>query len=274
MSWFLAAAEEAPKPALGFLTEGNVSEFFVMVIVVGLIWYMVSRARAGMAVPAIRKINGLEAVEEAIGRATEMGRPVFYVPGIRPVDDEQTIASYGVLGHLAKQCAKYDTRLIAAHADVLVTAIDEEIIRQSYLEAGRPDAFNPDDVRYLGDQFPFASGAIGIMEKEKPAANIYFGSFYAESLILAENGYKNGAIQIGGTANTHQLPFLMAACDYCLVGEEIYAASAYLSKDPVITGSVVGQDWTRIGVAIIVVLGALLNTFGGDKNFVQELLSK
>ena len=66
------------------------------------------------------------------------------------------------------------------------------------------------------------------MYREQPAANILVRAFWAESLIFAEVGAIAGALQIAGTANTHQIQFFVAACDYCLIGEELYAASAYL----------------------------------------------
>jgi len=65
------------------------------------------------------------------------------------------------------------------------------------------------------------------MLREKPAANFFMGMFYAESLILAETGNRTGAIQIAGTDADTQLPFFITACDYTLMGEELYAASAY-----------------------------------------------
>ena len=60
----------------------------------------------------IRPIAGLAAMNEAIGRATEMGRPVLYVPGIADVDDIQTIASMVILAEVSKLAASYDTRTI------------------------------------------------------------------------------------------------------------------------------------------------------------------
>ena len=81
------------------------------------------------------------------------------------------------------------------------------------------------------------------MLREKPAAIFLQGTFYAESLILAETGNSVGAIQIAGTDSEHQLPFFIAACDYTLIGEELYAASAYLSREPMLLGSLRGQDW-------------------------------
>ena len=37
--------------------------------------------------PFVRRLAGIDAIEEAIGRATEMGRPVLYVPGIQDIDE-------------------------------------------------------------------------------------------------------------------------------------------------------------------------------------------
>ena len=84
---------------------------------------------------------------------------------------------------------------------------------------------------------------MGAMVREKPAACFYMGVFYAERLLLlAETGNSVGAIQVAGTAMPAQLPFFVAACDYTLIGEEFFAASAYLSGEPSQLGSLRGQD--------------------------------
>jgi len=85
--------------------------------------------------------------------------------------------------------------------------------------------------------------------REKPAACFYMGAFFAESLILAETGNSIGAIQIAGTAMPAQLPFFVAACDYTLIGEEFFAASAYLTGSPEELGSLKGQDVGKLIVA-------------------------
>jgi hypothetical protein len=86
------------------------------------------------------------------------------------------------------------------------------------------------------------------------------GSFYAESLMLAETGFATGAIQVAGTANVHQLPFFVVACDYTLLGEELYAASAYLSGEPKLVGSLKGADLLKIVVITTVIIGCILET--------------
>jgi hypothetical protein len=88
------------------------------------------------------------------------------------------------------------------------------------------------------------------------------GAFYAESLLLAENGNSIGAIQIAGTAEPSQLPFFVAACDYTLIGEEFFAASAYLSGERDQLGSIKGQDIGKLLVAAVIVIGCVLDTVG------------
>jgi len=263
----MLAENDAPTATWGIFADGEVANFLFAAIFIGLIYYMISRARAGMPIPEIRKMAGLDALDEAIGRATEMGRPVHYSPGISPVDNAQTIAAFAMLSYVAKTCAQYDTRLIQTNRNIFVHAVNEEIVKQAYLEAGRPDAHNPDDVRWISQfQFAYTAGVIGIFARERPAANIMYGSFFAESMLILEVGDMIGAVQIGATAQTAQLPFFMAAADYTLIGEEMYAASAYMSREPVLRGTVVGQDLARIIIFAIIVIGTIVQHIDPEEN--------
>jgi len=234
---------------------------------------MIQRARSGIKIPELYKVAGLDALDEAIGRCTEMGRPVHYAPGIGDVQNAQTLAAMSILGYVAKQCAKYDTDIITTNRNPIVYPISEAIIKQAYSEMGKLDNFKPENVRWISnDQFAYATGVTGIMHREKPAANLLLGAFWAESLIFAEVGSIAGAIQIAGTANTAQIPFFVAACDYCLIGEELYAASAYLSKEPVLMGSLVVQDWGKMAGVLLIVLGTLITSAGNP--VIKNLLAK
>jgi hypothetical protein len=227
------------------------------IILSAFVLYYISQARAGKEL-FIRRIAGLEAVQEAVGRATEMGKPVLFVPGISDVDDIQTIASLTILGRVATMIAEYDANLLVPCSRSLVMATAQEVVKEAYMEAGRPDAYRRENIRYLtDDQFGYVAGVDGIMLREKPAANFYLGTFYAESLILAETGHSIGAIQIAGTAMPSQLPFFIAACDYTLIGEELFAASAYLSREPRLLGSMLGQDWGKVLILFFIIVGAI-----------------
>ena len=253
----------------GWINTDRTQALVLGIILTGAILLYVVLASAGRPL-FIRKIAGLETVEEAVGRATEMGKPILYVPGLNDMDEVQTIASMNLLGHLATIIAGYDSRLHVPVRKSLVMSVARETVQQSYLSAGRPDAYQEDDIHYVSDaQFAYAAAVDGIIVREKPAACFYLGGFYAESLILAETGNSIGAIQIAGTARPPQLPFFVAACDYTLIGEELFAASAYLSKEPRMLGSLKGQDAGK-GIAIVFILAgsalATLETVTGSES--------
>jgi hypothetical protein len=232
------------------------------ILLLSFIGYFTYHARQGKDM-FIRKIAGLSAIDEAVGRATEMGKPVLFVPGIYDMDDIQTIAGVSILGHVAKKTAEYETNLLVPCTRSLVMSTSQEVVREAYLKAGRIDSFKAENIRYLtDDQFGYVAGVDGIMMREKPAANFYLGVFFAESLILAETGHHVGAIQIAGTAMVHQIPFFVAACDYTLIGEELFAASAYLTREPMQLGTLKGQDVGKFLIIIVIVLGIVLETCG------------
>lgn len=249
---------------------GKTPLFLAMLLFSSAIVLNIYHARSGKEV-FIRRIPGLEAVEEAIGRATEMGRSILYVLGLGGVDNVATIASMTILGQVARRTADYETSLRVPCNDPIVLNVVREMVKTSYLDVGRPDAYNEEDIFFLtNDQFAYAAGVDGMMIREKPAAVFLQGQFYAESLLMAETGNSIGAIQIAGTDSEHQLPFFIAACDYTLIGEELYAASAYLSKEPMLLGSLKGQDWGKLLIFGAIILGVSLEFFG--INWITTLL--
>jgi hypothetical protein len=170
-----------------------------------------------------------------------------------------TIASLNILGEVAKKIATYNTKLINPHVDPIVYTVAREIVKNSYSAVGRPDAFDPESVFFITDtQFAYTAAVDGIMVREKPATNFLIGYFYAEALILAETGASTGAIQIGGTDSIPQLPFLVTACDYTLIGEELYAASAYISREPLLLGAIKGEDAGKLIIGVLLIAGTLI----------------
>jgi hypothetical protein len=247
-----------------FFNTGRINIAICIVILFAAIIYYIKRARQGGAL-YIRKIPAITAMEEAIGRATEMGKAVLFVPGIMDIDEPETIAAMSILGRIAEKTAEYGTPLYVPTCHAMTMSMAQQIVKESATRVGRPDWFNADNIRYLTeDQFGYVSAVDGIMVRERPATNFYLGKFYAESLILAETGYSTGAVQIAGTALPDQLPFFVAACDYTLLGEELYAASAYLSQEPVQLGSLKGQDFGKLIFFIVIIIGVLTRLFGTD----------
>ena len=240
----------------------KINSFVIMIILSAIILYFIVHVRRNPNM-FLRKIGGLDAVDEALGRATEMGKPVLFVHGLTGMGSISTIAATSILGRIARKIADYDANLKVVNNDPIVMSVSQEVVKESYLEAGRPDAYNSDNVFLVAsEQFPYVAAVGGIMTREKPAANFFIGYFFAEALILAETGATTGAIQIAGTDAYTQLPFFITTCDYTLIGEELYAASAYLSREPMLMGTLRAQDVGKGLLIIILVLGTILASFG------------
>lgn len=210
----------------------------------------------------IRRIQGLSAIDEAVGRATEMGRPMLCSSGLGKSGtgtDIDTLQALSIVSYIIRSSAKFGTRSILPIYQPTTYPIALEIVEAAYTAEGRPDLFNASDVRFLSNQqFAFAAAVSGIIWREKVAASFLFGYFFAESLILAETGQQVNAIQVAGTPTTTQIPFFIASCDYVIIGDEFYAASAYLSREPTLLGSLVGQDICKGIVILLIIVGSLL----------------
>jgi hypothetical protein len=257
--------ESAPARSVPFFDASRFNVLIAVLIYGALILWFIYHARRGKEM-FIRRIAGLDAVEEAVGRATEMGKPVLYVPGLDAISSISTIASMNILAQVAKKTAQYNTTLLVPNRDPVVYTVAREVVKEAYTDAGRPDAFNSDNIYFITqDQFGYTSAVCGTMVRDKPATNFFLGYFWAESLVLAETGATTGAIQIAGTDSIFQLPFFIVACDYTLIGEELYAASAYLSRQPLLLGSLKGQDWGKMIILAVILISSLIALLGWNK---------
>ncbi len=231
---------------------------FIVLGVVVVLWMM---SRRGSSFTP-RQIPGLRAVEDAIGRATEMARPVLYTPGWGgDIQRPTTIASMNILSQVAEKTAQYDCSLIYPTHDPVIQSVAQEVVSESYARSGFADRYRQEDIRYVSSsQFGYAAAVEGIITRTQPAAIFLLGTFEAESLILAETGNSVGAIQIAGTDSTIQLAFFIVACDYTLIGEELFVASGYLSGDKAILASVRAQDMLKIAIAAFLLIAVLWAT--------------
>lgn len=208
----------------------------------------------------IRRIPGLNAIDDAIGRATEMGRPVLMVPGIGDLN-AISVQALNIFAHVTKAAAQFATPIRLCVANAAVYTVAQEVIRDVYQQQGVAERFDTDSVRFVTDrQFAFAAGVAGLIHREKVAAAFFLGEFFAESLIFAETANSIGAIQVAGSTEKSQTPFFIAACDYVLIGDEFYAASAYLTRQPILVGSLVGQDWCKLLMAGTIFVGLWFNS--------------
>lgn len=248
-------------PIANWFDKNKLTALFASLIFGSMVFFFVRKARKGHDL-YIRPIAGIHEIDNAIGRATEMGRPILYIMGSGSLSDIPIIASLGILSQVAKKAAEYDTRLIVPCYDYIVMPVAQEVVREAHYEAGRPDSYDKNNVFYLTQvQFAYVAGVNGIMIREKVATNFFLGFFAAEALLMTETGNAIGAIQIAGSDAVTQIPFFITTCDYTLIGEELYAASAYLNREPMLLGTLKAQDYYKFLILSFIIVGAILSSF-------------
>ncbi len=266
------SSEPAHPLLAGVFRSERINALVLVILFTFLVLWYIRRAQKGVGL-YLRPLPGISAVDEAVGRATEMGRPVLFIPGTGDLDNIQTIAGLSILGRVAHVTARYGTPLRVPVLYPLPLAAANETVREAYIAEGVTDQLSPETVQYVaGESFSYSARVGGLILRERPAAAIYMGQFTAESLLIAEVGQASGAIQISGTAEPEQLPFFIAACDYTLIGEELYAASAYLTREPRLLGSLKGQDVMKVIITVVVLLGVLCVTFGWGGDWWTHIL--
>jgi hypothetical protein len=227
-------------------------------------------------VPYIRRVPAIDAIEEGIGRATELGKPVIASPGMSPRGiDTSTAAGLSMLSFASRLSARNDLKLISplggSSESYTTMELARDIVETQYRLEGKADQFDLDNLPFLsGRQFAWASAYCGIMLREKPATNIMVGVQYASAVYISEVAHEVGAMVISGTTYLSNIACLAASSDYVMIGEEMLAAGAYLSKDPGQLATIRTQDIMKFVLIGTLVLGVITLSLGIE--VVMDLL--
>lgn len=215
----------------------------------------------------IRRLSAIDGIVEAVGRSAEMGRPVVMNIGgmtgeagrVDTLRAPQYLAGITILSYVAGLCAKYNVDFVAPIMNETMIPLATEAARLSYLAEGKVDAFKQEKmILYI----PTYGGIAPLAERLMPGANIMVGPYWGDAMLYADMFGRVGAIQIGGTAEVGSLPYFAAACDYCLIGEEIFAAEAYLNPVAATVLPIMLQDVWKFIVTGLILIGGLATTAG------------
>ena len=254
------------------MEHASIPILILLFLFAAFILYQIFRARRGKPV-FLRRIAGLEVIDDAIGRATEQDRPIMFNPGL----DDLSInlfCSLAVMGHVVRKAAKLFMPVHVPIAQPLAYAMAEEYWKDGYAAADREGLFAVEDcIRYMSNnQSAYGAGIAGWIKREHIGANFIFGTYGFEAMVIAEAGQQADAIQVGCTPSFYQVPFFVVSCDYTVFGEEFFAAGAYFGRDPVLTGSLVGQDWSKLVLLSIILIGSITLTLL-QTDIIRMLLS-
>lgn len=211
--------------------------------------------------PLLRSIPGYEALDQYAGQATESGRCLHIsmgTAGIGATETAETVAGLSVLERVAAQAAVSGLKPIVTVSDPSLLPVAQDVVRNAYAVHGYREEYDPTCVRFVSpDKVAYSVGVADVLDHSEVAANIMVGSFSDEFLLMSEVGARRGLGQVGGTTSPQVLPFVYASVDHTLIGEEIFAAGAYLLDKTSHIASLATQDWLRTAVIVTIIIGIL-----------------
>lgn len=229
-------------------------------------FYIYGRQVQRGKLPDLRPIQAFTALRGVMARAIETGRAVHVSVGVGGITSDVTadsLAGLSALEYLADQSAATGLAPIVTMADPTLLPLAQDVIRRPYGADREEAAKAVRHVRWIAPEpAAYAAGVMDILGGEGVDANVLIGSFGDEYLLMGEAASRRKITHIGGASDPNVLPFVFASADQALMGEDMYAAGAYLSRKAWHIGSLLAQDFMRWGiVAAMVVLVAIKTLF-------------
>jgi hypothetical protein len=246
----------------------------LLVIIAGLVAAFAYAARRGFSLP-VRRIEALDRMDDIIGRATEMGGTLLMGTGAAQLNTSsapEILMAFAAVRYVAERTAKLGTRLLVKCGSPDHIAIIEDTLEQSSKIAGNPDYYRPGEmVRFLGAANAYISATVQLLDPqsgENVKALISFGDsggYGASGPTIGMVANVNGVMTLSGTANIHQIHNYVACFDYAVIGDEVYALSAYLTHEAAELGNVMGLDFSKVLVIVIMLAGFVYAAATGGK---------
>ena len=251
---------------MSIIASGKVIAFFLTVAFVLLVFYFSQSVKKGKEYQ-IRRLPALDAIEEAVGRCIEMGTPIMIQPGSFTFTGSltaDTVAALSICGYAIDVSADKgcDVRIPVGFPEVMIVLSEQ--LKSSLRRVGELDRYNPDtQIIYTGpNQFSYTAAVQGIIERDKVKSSIMVGGYAANSLIIAESMAREDVFAIAGSTNLYQIPWMLAICNYMLIGEELLASAAYLNREPGQVASIVADDIYKFLAIALIIVGVILLSMG------------
>ncbi len=214
----------------------------------------------------LREIPAFAKLVRALGLSIEDGKRLHLALGHGSLLDARggsAFAALALLRNIAGRTSSSDMPAVASAGDPVIGLLAQDTIQSAYKEAGVDELYEPTSGRITGlTPFSYAAGAMQIVENEHVSTNIMIGHFGPEVGLLTDKSDRANATLIGASDNFTGQSILFASAQEPLIGEELFAAAAYLDSAPSHTASLTVQDILR-WLVILALLGGAAAKFVG-----------
>jgi len=235
---------------------------FIIAAILLLAFTFLSRRRS----PVFRKIEAYERLNHAIGLSVEggtrlhvsIGRGNLFTPR-----GGSALAGLAMLRRLSEQTSQRDNPPIVTSGDASLAILSQDTLQSGYRAAGAEEQYRSTTGRLTGlTPFAYAAGTMPIIRDEDVSANVIIGDLGPESALLAEAADSQGTDLIAASDNLSAQSILYACSNEPLIGEELFAAGAYLGAGASHDASLQVQDVLRWLVILAILGGAVLKFLG------------
>lgn len=233
--------------------------FLSTVLMVGLV------ALRRKSSPVFREIAAFTRLRHAVGRVVEDGTRLHVSLGRGALATPQSasaLAGLALLRRLAELTSAGDQPPIATSGDAALAILSQDTL-QSGAQVSAQGAYDPAAGRLTGlTPFSYAAGALLVIRDENISTNVLIGNFGVEAALLAEAAERANTFTLAASDNLTAQAVLYASAQEPLLGEELYAAGAYVDSGRLHSASLTVQDILRWLIIAVIVVGALLKLIG------------
>jgi hypothetical protein len=214
--------------------------------------------------PTFREIRAFTRLQQAIGRVVEDGTRLHVSVGRGALSTPQSasaLAGLTLLRRLAELTSAGDKPPVATSGDASLSILSQDTLQSASRAAAQP--YDPTAARLTGvTPFSYAAGTLPVIRDENVSTNLLIGNFGVEAGLLTDASERENAFTLAASDNLPAQAIMYAGGHDPLIGEELFAAGAYVKTGPLHTASLIVQDILRWLIIIIILIGAFLKVFG------------
>jgi hypothetical protein len=214
----------------------------------------------------LREAPAFSRLSKGIGLAVEAGRRLHISLGHGGVSGLQGMSAMiglSMLQRIARAASISDRPPTATSGEATLAVLSQDTLRSVYHSIGAESQYEPTLGQLTGlTPLSFAAGAVPVIYDRQVSVNILAGHFGSEVALLTDAAERSGSLTLAGSDSLPGQAVLYAAAQEPLIGEELYAAGAYIQAGPMHLASVRAQDIARWGLVIIILILSALKMVG------------
>lgn len=217
--------------------------------------------------PAVlRPIDAYERLNRAVGLAVENGTRLHISLGrgnLFTARGGSALAGLAMLRRLAERTSASDRPPIVTSGDASLAILSQDTLHSGYRAAGAEEQYRFSTGRLTGlTPFSYAAGTMSVEHDENVSANVVIGDLGAESALIAEASDRENSSLIAASDDLSAQAIFYASAQEPLIGEELFAAGAYIGAGAAHEASLQVQDILRWLIILAILAGSLLKFMG------------